>query len=245
MARKVTDRPFPHLWEVDDVTSKSAFVQEILRETYGTIAQHFHRTRRYPWDEIVRFADGFRKGDVFVDMGCGNGRNAVFLAKRGMIVRGLDRSPELLQLAREFAGQENVAELCTFVEGDVKDMPFADATMGGGLYIAALHHLATQSERLASLAELERVLRDGGRGLISVWRRDLPRFESLLDVWEEHPLFERGDVMVPWKTGQNPHPRYYHLFTEDGLLSLLSRSSLRVEKVYRDDRNLFAVVRRT
>lgn len=244
MTRRAGNRPFSELWDIRAGVDKRAFIRDLLKHTYAGIAEHFQSTRRFPWEETVRFADSLSEKACVLDMGCGGGRNAVFLAKRGMTVLGIDLSPELLALAGERACRENVAELCDFCEGDLTELPFEDNIFHGILCIASLHHLPTVDDRMKCLREMNRVLDHGGRGLISVWRRDLDRFGDLLAVWEEHPLFEKGDVMVPWRSGEKEYPRYYHLFSLSEFHSLLCESPLVIIEVYQSGQNNYAVVER-
>ncbi|MDP6154559.1 MAG: class I SAM-dependent methyltransferase [Candidatus Thermoplasmatota archaeon] len=244
MARDASPRPFSSLWEVDSSATKSIFVRENLMLTYGNIATHFDATRRRPWPATVDFIKVFSKGDHIIDIGCGNGRNAVYMAGRGFRVTGLDMSPELLELATENAREKEVGHLCDFIHGDMTELPFNDDEFDGGLYIASLHHLGTNDERLASLNELSRVLRPGAWALLTVWDRDLEKFRELLDIWEKHLLFERGDVFIPWKSGVNEWPRYYHLFTDDEFRTLLEMSDLVVDGTFRSGENHYGKVQK-
>ena len=71
-----------------------------VRETYEYIAEHFAKTRAYPWPETEAFCEGRRAGTA-LDVGCGNGRNAELLADHADRVVGVDVSGALLSLARE------------------------------------------------------------------------------------------------------------------------------------------------
>ena len=48
-------------------------------------------------------------------------------------------------------------------------LPFRDEGFDGGLSIAVIHHFATTERRVRALRELARILRIGGKLLISVW----------------------------------------------------------------------------
>jgi SAM-dependent methyltransferase len=68
-----------------------------------------YRSGDAPWDiggpqpEVVRLAEaGLITGSV-LDIGCGTGENALFLAARGHAVFGLDGSPTAIELARQKA----------------------------------------------------------------------------------------------------------------------------------------------
>jgi SAM-dependent methyltransferase len=50
-----------------------------------------------------------REGARIEDLGCGRGRHAIPLARRGFAVTGVDLSEEMLRLARERAGREGVS----------------------------------------------------------------------------------------------------------------------------------------
>lgn len=237
------ERPFPELWDIPPDITKAEFVRAVLKDTFRNIAEHFHETRRRPWPETREFATDLVKGSTVADLGCGNGRNSVYLAGRGAFVKGLDLSESLLELARESAEAEAVSGRCRFVQGDLTALPFKDREFDGGIYIASLHHLPAKEGRTRSLNEMNRVLKDGAPGLISVWRREQEKFRDLLDIWEEHPLLERGDVMIPWKSGSTEHPRYYHLFQEGEFSELLEDSDLMAEDVYLSGDNWYAKIR--
>lgn len=48
-------------------------------------------------------------------------------------------------------------------------LPFRDESLDAVVSIAVVHHFATTDRRVCALRELARVLRIGGRIIISVW----------------------------------------------------------------------------
>ncbi|MBN2697503.1 MAG: class I SAM-dependent methyltransferase [Bacteroidales bacterium] len=64
----------------------------------------------------------FDKSLRILDVGCGTGRHAIELTKRGYIVTGIDLSENLLQRAREKAAKENLK--IDFQKQDARDLPF-------------------------------------------------------------------------------------------------------------------------
>ena len=54
--------------------------------------------RQRVWRELDRL---FRPGDQVLDLGCGTGDDAVYLASRGVNVLGIDSAPEMVKIARE------------------------------------------------------------------------------------------------------------------------------------------------
>ena len=89
-----------------------------------------------------------------LDVGCGAGALALALAPLVAEVVGVDRVPELLELARERAPAN-----ATFVEGDATALPFEDASFDLAGTLRTLHHVARPE---LVVAELARVTRPGG-----------------------------------------------------------------------------------
>jgi cyclopropane fatty-acyl-phospholipid synthase-like methyltransferase len=65
---------------------------------------------------------GLEPGQRVLDVGCGPGRHALALARRGIEVVGVDLSPDFVALARDAAAAENLP--ATFTELDVRDLAF-------------------------------------------------------------------------------------------------------------------------
>jgi SAM-dependent methyltransferase len=72
--------------------------------------------------EFLVGALALEPGMRVLDVGCGPGRHALALARRGMEVVGVDRSREFLRLAGEVADAEGLT--VNFVELDVRDLDF-------------------------------------------------------------------------------------------------------------------------
>jgi hypothetical protein len=67
--------------------------------------------------------------DLVVDLGSGDGRNIIAAAKRGARGRGVEFNPDMVALSRSIAEREGVANLATFVQGDMFTADFSDATV--------------------------------------------------------------------------------------------------------------------
>ena len=52
---------------------------------------------------------------------------------------------------------------------DNLSLPFRDESLDAVLSVAVIHHVATAERRVRALRELARVVRVGGRVMISVW----------------------------------------------------------------------------
>lgn len=64
--------------------------------------------------------------DDALDVACGIGRHAVELADRNVEVRGVDISPEYVEVARERAAEAGVADRATFDVGDMRELGTID-----------------------------------------------------------------------------------------------------------------------
>lgn len=100
-------------------------------------------------------------GKTVVDYGCGTGENSVHIAHHGGNVKGIDISPELIELAKERVKINNVADKTEFMVGSAYEMPLPDESVDVVLGLAILHHLDLE---LAS-KEVFRVLKKGGRAI--------------------------------------------------------------------------------
>jgi SAM-dependent methyltransferase len=105
---------------------------------------------------------GVEPGDEVLDVACGTGNATIPAARAGARVTGLDFSPALLAIARERSADAMVE--VDWVEGDVQEMPFEDASFDRVLSTFG-HMFAPDHERTA--AAMKRVCR--GRIAICCW----------------------------------------------------------------------------
>jgi ubiquinone/menaquinone biosynthesis C-methylase UbiE len=100
-------------------------------------------------------------GARVLDVGTGPGRLPRLLADTcpGLVVEGVDLSPEMVEHARAAAAGLPV----TYAVADVAHLPHADASVDVVVSSLSLHHWA---DREAGLREVARVLKPGGRAWI-------------------------------------------------------------------------------
>ena len=90
------------------------------------------RTGEYPQDPepsplLRRFVEAFPDGRA-LDVACGTGRNAVFLAEAGYRVDALDQSRAGLEVTRRNAADRGVADRLNLLQADVPSYTFPRAT---------------------------------------------------------------------------------------------------------------------
>ena len=114
---------------------------------------------------IKKFLPG--SGSRILDIGGGPGRYSIWLAAQGYCVTLGDLSPDLLAIAREKAGEQEV-ELEQLVEANAVDLSvFTDNSFDAVLCLGPMYHLLEESDRQAVADELIRVLKPGGHAFVA------------------------------------------------------------------------------
>ncbi|MEV7278830.1 class I SAM-dependent methyltransferase [Streptomyces sp. NPDC093111] len=157
-------------------------------------------------------------GDVagrrILDAGCGSGPLTAALRDRGAIVTGADASAGMLALARRRLGAE--ADLHV---ADLRDpLPFADGAFDDVVASLVLHYLEDWGP---TLTEFRRVLRPGGRLIVSVdhpfvaytVREERPDYFATTSYGFEWAL---GGRLVPMRFWRKPLHAMTDAFTAAG-----------------------------
>ena len=113
-----------------------------------------------------------------VEFGCGEGRNAIFMAKRGIDVVAIDSSGIAINNAKnKMEGLENVRFICSnFLTVDFEDRKF-DLIIDSGMF----HHLAPH-RRLQYRELLEKILKENGYFVLLCFSADEGGAEELDDL---------------------------------------------------------------
>lgn len=129
-------------------------------------------------------AHRIRSASRVLDAGCGTGRYAAALARRGFVVEGVDASRELIAYGRE----HNVADgTRTRLEvGDLRDLA-ASATFAAVICRGVLNDLLDERDRYSVVTRLVGSLRPAGVLVLDV--RDWLRTVASV---RERPVFEKS-----------------------------------------------------
>jgi len=136
-----------------------------------------------------------------IDLGCGAGTNALFLARAGFRVSGVDIAPGAIDAAQRRARRAGLA--VDFRVGDVLRLPYGAGTFAGATDVGCFHTVPAPL-RPAYAAEVARILRPGGVFLLSWIAREHtgphgpPHRLSVADVAEAlEPRFLFRSVEFP------------------------------------------------
>lgn len=100
-----------------------------------------------------------RRFTRILDVGCGYGRDCIYLARSGFDVIGIDISAEALKLARDWAKGDGLK--IDFMHMDITDNSFEDSRFDTVIMFNTFHFMR-EKVRERTVSELYRILRDGG-----------------------------------------------------------------------------------
>lgn len=109
---------------------------------------------------------GLQAGERVLDVGCGTGRHALELGRRGVAVHGVDISERFVDIARRRASDP----LVTFERGDARSMGF-DAVFDAAICLCqgGFGMMTADGDDAAVVAGMARALRPGGRLALSAF----------------------------------------------------------------------------
>lgn len=81
-------------------------------------------------------------GDYVIDLGSGDGRIVIAAVKRGAVGHGVDLDPQRIKEARANAEKEGVSDRVMFMQGDIFETDFSDAS------VVTLYLLSSVNEKL-------------------------------------------------------------------------------------------------
>jgi demethylmenaquinone methyltransferase/2-methoxy-6-polyprenyl-1,4-benzoquinol methylase len=179
------------------------------------------------WRRALVAAIDPRPGQRVLDIATGTGLVAFELADRGDCeVVGLDQSEEMLAGARgKLAGLPNLSGRVTFVLGEAEQIPFADAEFDALTFTDLLRYV---DDRAATMRELARVVRPGGR--IGMVEFGVPEAAALRGLWRVHtrvglPLLGRLVSAAWFEVGRFLGPSIEELSAREPNLPALWRAA--------------------
>ena len=176
--------------------------QEFVLDVYENIAEHFSDTRFCKWNFVTKFLDTLNPTDKGIENGCGNGKNLCIRDDLNII--GIDTCQSFINIC--------IKKKLNVFQQNCCYLTFKDNSFDYALSIAVFHHLASDIRRYKAMKEMIRILKPGGKGLVSVWSLEQTNRDNNM----KKRLFIPGSNYVPWmrKKDKKIFKRYYYIFNE-------------------------------
>ena len=200
-----------------------------------------------PWSVSVRedvelyVEEALASGGPVVELAVGTGRIAVPIAKAGVSVIGVDQSPGMLAIAREYGEREGVAGSIDLRVGDLRDPPVDERVPLVTIPFRSMLHMADDEDRARALAAAARLLEPGGRLVFDVFAPSKEDIEETDGLWlEREPgIFERADWLPRLRTlilsvrgGEESATLELHWLSAAEWNALIEDAGLEVEALY-------------
>ncbi len=222
---------------------KTYFGKEYM-ET-GKSAQLTTERTRTEIDRLIGLLNLTGKEKI-LDVGCGWGRHAAELARRGYAVTGIDQSEAMIAKADEIMRQEGLK--ATLVVQNMEDIVYSDAFDIGISLFGSFGYSWKDDVHLSILTHLRQALRKGGRLCLEQWNRarllELDGKQTSLEhkgttIVEDRKFDEvqgRMNIRRRYVTGGDCMERRvsFRLFTGDEIHDLLTTAGFEKVDVYGD-----------
>lgn len=173
-----------------------------VNEVYEEIAEHFDVTRVNKWSWVEDYLNKLKPNSLVLDLGCGNGRN---MNHENIKFIGVDNC-------------ENFVRICNqkgldVINCNMTKVNLENEKVDGIICIAVFHHLSTLENRIEALREMKRLVKPGGKILLSVWSINQPQKTR-------RKFNNYGNNIVIWNSYGKLFERYYYIFKIDEIKSL-------------------------
>ena len=159
-----------------------------------------------------------RPGQCWLDLGCGTGRLAQYLADGGSQVIGVDADRDMLRFARKKAKGRTPAGCVMFVGATTGNLPIAGDSVDGVVTTSLMGCLSTPRD---SFLEIYRTLRTGGYAVVTFTNRHsiLLRINDFLS--KLFPLRKQNEKKI----------ERFHLYSVKEARQLFKEAGLQVIKI--------------
>ena len=207
--------------------------KKIIRNTiadYNRISPLWSTKRSFLPSDMKEIAENISDGDTILDLGCGNG--IFYEAVQGMKISylGADPAKQLIEIAKIRFPDASFKTIAS------DKLPFNDQSFDKVVCLSVLHHIPTDKYRIQLLKETLRVLKVGGKLIITVWNisdQMISWFQENKDQLKINNI-DSEDIYYPFKNeqGKTQVLRYLHCFDEEKLSRTLSEAGFLVEKTW-------------
>lgn len=175
-----------------------------------------------------------------LDIGCGNGRFALFLQENlpatELDYHGLDSDTQLLAFATESLSTAAINfQLDT---ADILQQPLPPQHYDLVVAFGLLHHIPGAQQRLDFMQKMATHVEQGGFCVFACWRfMDVESLRKRVHPWPDSLMREENDYLLDWQRGEEAL-RYCHYVDDQEHQALIAATALQeIESYMADGRN--------
>lgn len=160
-----------------------------------------------PAPEVYYLAENWKsKGfESILDIGCGFGRNAIYLAKQNFHLDGFDLSPTSVLSTKEKAKEQGI-DFSHFMVADMLSLPYADNSFDAVLALNVISHTDKQGFDQI-LKEIKRVLKPSGEAYFTLGSKE--------SFWFNNPVCTYVDEYTRIRVEDGPENGIPHFYIDD------------------------------
>jgi SAM-dependent methyltransferase len=166
----------------------------IFGELYANTYDVIYASKNYvqECDLLEGLFENKKSVNSILDLGCGTGRHAAELSKRGYHIVGLDQSPQMIKIA-----QDKKIPACEFKLSDIRSFDLNQKFDAVLLMFNVIGYVPDESELLDLFANARRHLSDGGLLIFDFWyapaiRQSPPMESTKKDVQEGLNIYRKA-----------------------------------------------------
>lgn len=197
-------------------------LREHLTQEHGAASrktEEIEQQINWFWDKL-----GLQSGNHLLDVTCGPGLYSVQLAQRDVRVTGTDFGPAAVEYARELAKNQNVTDMVTILETDVRTWDYPAATYDAALLIYGQLAVMSKDEAQTVLTGICQSLKPGSKLVIELLNQE--RVDTKDSTWwytDEKRLWGDAPFMLlgerKWYAAEKlSMERYFTVHLETGQL---------------------------
>jgi len=151
---------------------------------------------------------------IFLDLGCGMGRNSIYLGEEGFDVVGVDLSRSALKKAKAWSKIKEIPNM-TVLRASMTQLPFIRQTFHAVVSVSVIHH-ALKKDIQKTTREIHNVLKDNGLFIANLLSTKDYRYGS-------GEKLENETFKVLEKFEGKQFQEVHHFFSKKEILTLLTK----------------------
>lgn len=186
----------------------------LMWEEYYSVLHQLPDWLKKPVPFIVDSLSLFReyRTRTFLDLGCGVGRNSIYLGKEGFDVVGIDISRNALKRTKAWAKIEGIPNV-TVMRCSMTNLPFVRQAFHAVISVSVIHH-ALKKDIEKAIEEIRTVLKDNGLLLANLLSTKDHRYGS-------GEKLEGGTFRVLENFEEKKFKEIHHFFSKKEIRALL------------------------